>query len=87
MAMRLAIAIVTSERRDGTCRYALRLCIIMDIDDDYTQPVSTSPSTSRIFAPIDDAHPFDLDAYISNYSGAHPAIHPTFVRLRIVLDS
>lgn len=59
----------------------------MDIDDDYTQPVSTSPSTSRIFAPIDDAHPFDLDAYISNYSGAHPAIHPTFVRLRIVLDS
>jgi len=43
----------------------------MDIDDDYTQaPIPTSSSTSRTFAPIDDAHPFDLDAYISNYSGA-----------------
>ncbi len=29
--------------------------------------IATSPR--RIIAPVDDEHPFDLDSYISNYSG------------------
>ncbi|XP_006455086.1 hypothetical protein AGABI2DRAFT_209370 [Agaricus bisporus var. bisporus H97] len=37
----------------------------MDVD----LPDETSRSTKPTFVPVDDAHPFDLEAYISGYSG------------------
>jgi hypothetical protein len=48
---------------------------VMDIDivDEpatYQNNTSSSQSTRRpIIAPVDDAHPFDLEGYISNYTG------------------
>ncbi|KAF9469456.1 G protein pathway suppressor 1 [Collybia nuda] len=51
----------------------------MDIDDDnQTQPSSSQPQpqtqtqtqpSRRIIALVDEAHPFDLESYIANYSG------------------
>ncbi|GLB33369.1 putative 26S proteasome subunit RPN7 [Lyophyllum shimeji] len=42
----------------------------MDIDDENQQSTSSQPQPSRrIIAPVDEAHPFDLESYISNYSG------------------
>ncbi|KAG5651159.1 hypothetical protein H0H81_009651 [Sphagnurus paluster] len=44
----------------------------MEIDDEHQQSPSTStrPQPSKkATAPVDDAHPFDLEGYISNYSG------------------
>lgn len=44
----------------------------MDIDQpDEAQP-STSQSRGRGTVPIDDAHPFELETYIANYSGVQP---------------
>ncbi|KAF8915348.1 G protein pathway suppressor 1 [Mucidula mucida] len=41
----------------------------MDIDQvDDTQP-STSQSKHQLIVPVDDAHPFDLEGYVANYSG------------------
>ncbi|KAF9045267.1 G protein pathway suppressor 1 [Panaeolus papilionaceus] len=41
----------------------------MDIDraEDYNQP--PPPASKPIIAVVDEAHPFDLESYISNYSG------------------
>lgn len=53
----------------------------MDIDDDnQTQPSSSQaqpqPQPSRrIIAVVDEAHPFDLESYIANYSGSYPSRH------------
>ena len=46
----------------------------MDVDEDITQQSTNSqlPGRTRIIAPVDDAHPFDLEGYISNYSGSCP---------------
>lgn len=46
----------------------------MDIDTDEVVQSSSSQQPSKsnkkqTIAPVDDAHPFDLDSYISNYSG------------------
>ncbi|KAF8064961.1 26S proteasome subunit RPN7-domain-containing protein [Lyophyllum atratum] len=42
----------------------------MDVDDDNQQSTSSQPQPSRrVMAPVDEAHPFDLESYISNYSG------------------
>jgi hypothetical protein len=40
---------------------------IMDIDIVEAKP--SFSSSRRSFVPVDDAHPFDLDSYISNYEG------------------
>ena len=42
----------------------------MDIDrvEDNTAGVSVQ---TRVLVPVDDNHPFDLESYISNYSGEH----------------
>ena len=47
----------------------------MDIDTYEEEMVQTSthPKTNkRAVAPVDDAHPFDLEAYIIGYSGQFP---------------
>ncbi|KDR76888.1 hypothetical protein GALMADRAFT_245996 [Galerina marginata CBS 339.88] len=42
----------------------------MDIDRiEESQSQQATTSSRRIVLPVDDAHPFDLDGYISNYSG------------------
>ena len=42
----------------------------MDIDISEIPNYSAQPEVKRTFtAPVDDAHPFDLDSYISGYSG------------------
>ncbi|KAF5373404.1 hypothetical protein D9615_009517 [Tricholomella constricta] len=43
----------------------------MEIDDENHQSTSTQQTqpSRRIIAPVDEAHPFDLESYISNYSG------------------
>ena len=43
----------------------------MDIDgsDDVLLSSGSQPTVKRITVPVDDAHPFDLDSYISNYTG------------------
>ncbi|KAF8240594.1 hypothetical protein L208DRAFT_1449465 [Tricholoma matsutake] len=41
----------------------------MDVDEDTIQQSTSSQARTRIIAPVDDAHPFDLEGYISNYSG------------------
>ncbi|KAF9531186.1 26S proteasome subunit RPN7-domain-containing protein [Crepidotus variabilis] len=43
----------------------------MDIDrvEDNLPGSSSFAAPKRIIAPVDEAHPFDLDSYISNYSG------------------
>jgi hypothetical protein len=47
----------------------------MDYDDDYQTALRASTADKRAAPPVvvDDAHPFDLDAYIANYSGARAA--------------
>ena len=54
--------------------YSLYTTTTMDVDEDTTQQSTSSqlPSRTRIIAPVDDAHPFDLEGYISNYSGTCP---------------
>lgn len=42
----------------------------MDIDVDEREHTS-SRMASRKFVPVDDNHPFDLDAYISSYTGKY----------------
>lgn len=45
----------------------------MDIDlmDEFESPASQKLNMKRpAIVPIDDNHPFDLDAYINTYSGA-----------------
>jgi COP9 signalosome complex subunit 1 len=52
----------------------------MDVDEDTTIQQSTSSQPqprTRIIAPVDDAHPFDLEGYISNYTGSTPLIFPS----------
>ena len=47
-----------------------RLIGYMDIDyEEGTQTQNTNAGKKRIIAPVDDAHPFDLDGYIANYTG------------------
>jgi COP9 signalosome complex subunit 1 len=48
----------------------------MDVDEDTVQQSTSSqlPSRTRIIVPVDDAHPFDLEGYISNYSGSYPGL-------------
>ena len=43
----------------------------MEVDRAEEGPVAGNIATSprHIIAPVDDEHPFDLDGYISNYSG------------------
>ncbi|KAG6816086.1 hypothetical protein H0H87_008748 [Tephrocybe sp. NHM501043] len=42
----------------------------MEIDDDTFQSTISRPQKpSRVVAPVDEAHPFDIESYISNYSG------------------
>ncbi|KAH0578571.1 hypothetical protein H2248_003718 [Termitomyces sp. 'cryptogamus'] len=42
----------------------------MDIDEEPFQSTSTRPQrATRVIAPVDEAHPFDVESYISNYSG------------------
>lgn len=44
----------------------------MDIDTiEEAQASGATASTTKkpIVAPVDDAHPFDLEGYISNYTG------------------
>jgi COP9 signalosome complex subunit 1 len=50
----------------------------MDIDVDETmQSMSTVPGNTKkpMTLPIDDMHPFELESYISNYTGS-PAPSP-----------
>jgi hypothetical protein len=44
----------------------------MDIDIPDDTPLSSEPQppVRHLTVPVDDAHPFDLDSYISNYTGA-----------------
>ncbi|KAF5339261.1 hypothetical protein D9758_013309 [Tetrapyrgos nigripes] len=47
------------------------LTTMMDVDEQEYQS-TTAPSTSRglpVIVPVDEAHPFDLEFYISNYTG------------------
>ena len=49
-----------------------RLHTTMEIDtyeEEAVQSFSQSKIPKRSFAPVDDAHPFDLETYISGYSG------------------
>ncbi|KAG6906595.1 hypothetical protein DXG01_012998 [Tephrocybe rancida] len=42
----------------------------MEIDEETFQSTSSRPQRpSRVTAPVDEAHPFDVESYISNYSG------------------
>jgi COP9 signalosome complex subunit 1 len=49
----------------------------MDIDISEDIPQTSSSTARKLVVPVDDAHPFDLDAYISNYTGIvkHPHYH------------
>ena len=40
------------------------------IDEEMTQIYPSKAAGKRPRVPVDDAHPFDLEAYISSYSGA-----------------
>ncbi len=45
----------------------------MDIEIDepeFIAPLKTTSNKRRYVLPIDDAHPFDLDAYLSSYTGS-----------------
>ncbi|THU84196.1 hypothetical protein K435DRAFT_411875, partial [Dendrothele bispora CBS 962.96] len=45
---------------------------MMDIDEQEYQPAAVPSTSSRVLPPLvpaDDAHPFDLESYISNYTG------------------
>ena len=44
-------------------------CYSMDIDRVEDGSSSTQPTRKQIVLPVDDAHPFDLESYISNYTG------------------
>lgn len=41
--------------------------LTMDVDMADAQP---SQHGKQVGVPVDDAHPFDLESYISNYTGA-----------------
>ena len=41
----------------------------IDVPEEIQQSSSSYPSSRHIVAPVDDAHPFELDGYISNYTG------------------
>lgn len=64
---------------------SLQSAFTMDIEiDDFEQSgyAGTMASTKLVdkrpsIVPVDEAHPFDLDAYISGYSGAPSASAPT----------
>ncbi len=40
------------------------------IDEEMTQIYSSKAAGKRPRVPVDDAHPFELEMYISSYSGA-----------------
>jgi hypothetical protein len=49
------------------------LAHIMDVDvPEETGQSSTHYAKRAHFVPVDDLHPFDLDSYISNYTGNNP---------------
>jgi hypothetical protein len=50
----------------------------MDYEDDYKAALRASAAETQPAPAVvaDDAHPFDLDAYIANYSGAPARIYP-----------
>lgn len=49
----------------------------MDIDQIEEAQAAAPIQTRRTFVvPVDDAHPFDLESYISNYSG-EPKAYPS----------
>jgi len=55
----------------------------MDVDRvDEPGPSTSNPNVAqkRLTVPVDDAHPFDLESYISNYSGAYPLLIETTVQ-------
>jgi hypothetical protein len=41
----------------------------IELSESVYLPASSASSKSVIKVAVDDAHPFDLEAYISNYSG------------------
>lgn len=52
----------------------------IDIGKDTKTQEATSSSDKKvqvIVLPVDEAHPFDLESYISNYSGKTPVIAPS----------
>lgn len=56
----------------------------VDITEDNAQSSSSQPSSRRhIIAPVDDAHPFDLEGYISNYTGLRSALEITHISAHI----
>jgi COP9 signalosome complex subunit 1 len=42
----------------------------MDFDEPEVGRIERRTGKQPLLIPVDDAHPFDLDAYISNYTGA-----------------
>ena len=46
--------------------------------DASTSAASAAKQANRVeIVPVDDAHPFDLEAYISGYTGVHPFLSHT----------
>ena len=51
---------------------------MMDVDPIDSEIANQYTTQRRRQArPVDDAHPFDLDAYISSYTGKYPPRAPT----------
>lgn len=42
------------------------------MSDEMQQIADSLPTARHLIVPVDDAHPFDLDSYIANYSGNDP---------------
>jgi hypothetical protein len=47
--------------------------------------IDTTAKTKTVIVSVDDSHPFDLDSYISQYTGIHLTFIPSFSNL-IKLD-
>ncbi|KAF5325169.1 hypothetical protein D9619_010070 [Psilocybe cf. subviscida] len=72
------VPVVPSKRRNRMVEYEKHAwknfdlpCSLIDMDPmEDTRPTTPPPPQRKvIIAPVDDAHPFDLESYISNYSG------------------
>ena len=61
----------------------------MDIDrvEETHGSSSTQPARRQIVLPVDDAHPFDLESYISNYTGLSFTLKKWFHILKSILKT